>query len=166
VNRPAVVCDAGPLIALAGCGCLELLLAVFGDIHVTQTVLDEVTLDQSRPGAREIADFVATHVRVHPGHSDALHLATIHVLDEGEAQTLSVAHALGCAVLMDERLGRRAAISHGIPLFGVLGVVLQAKRIGKIPCVLPILEAMQRHGYRIASDLVDKVLSLAGETSC
>jgi len=162
-DRTAVVCDAGPLIALAGCGCLELLLTVFETLHVPQAVLDEATADQSRAGAREIAAFMQTHAQVHADRSDAFYRTLIRVLDRGEAQALSLARALGCAVLMDERLGRRVSIQHNIPVFGVLGVLLQAKRIGKIPRIFPILEAMQGNGYRFTLPLLEKVLMLAGE---
>jgi predicted nucleic acid-binding protein len=65
---------------------------------------------------------------------------------------------------MDERRGRQTANRQGVPLFGVLGVLLQAKRIGKLECVLPALEQMQTNGYRISQGLVDAALMLAGET--
>lgn len=86
-------------------------------------------------------------------------------LDEGEAQALSLAHALHCGVLMDERRGRRTAIRQGVPLFGVLGVLLQAKRIGKIERIAPALEQMQANGYRVSQALIDAALKLAGESN-
>lgn len=42
MSRPVVVADSGPLIALAGCGQLDLLVAVFDTLHVPQKVLDEI----------------------------------------------------------------------------------------------------------------------------
>ena len=54
MSRSVVVSDSGPLIALAGCGELELLVAVFDVLHVPQKVLDETTADRSRPGAADI----------------------------------------------------------------------------------------------------------------
>jgi len=138
-------------------------LAVFGSLHVPQAVLDEATADQSRAGAREIAAFMQAHAQIHADRSDAFYRTLIRVLDRGEAQALSLARALGCAVLMDERLGRRVSGQHAIPVFGVLGALLQAKRTGKIPRIFPILEIMQDNGYRIALPLLEKVLALAGE---
>jgi len=103
MSQPVVVSDSGPLIALAGCGQLDLLVAVFETVHVPQVVLDETTADRSRPGAVDIVDFVQARVQVHPNRSDAIYVASIAHLDEGEAQALSLARALGCGVLMDER---------------------------------------------------------------
>jgi len=164
MSRPVVVSDSGPLIALAGCGQLELLVAVFDALHVPQKVLDETTADRSRPGAADIAAFVQAHAQVHADRDDAVYAAAVGHLDEGEAQALSLAHALGCGVLMDERRGRQTATRQGVSLFGVLGVLLQAKRIGRLERVAPALERMQTNGYRISQVLIDEALRLAGET--
>jgi predicted nucleic acid-binding protein len=161
--HPIVVSDSGPLIALAGCGHLELLTAVFEAIHVPQAVRNETTRDHLRPGAAAIAVFLQAHARVHPDRHDAIYAAAASHLDEGEAQALSLAHALGCGVLMDERRGRQEAIRQGMKPVGVLGVLLQAKRIGRIERIAPVTARMLNNGYRIAQELIDATLKLAGE---
>ncbi|MCA0243991.1 MAG: DUF3368 domain-containing protein [Proteobacteria bacterium] len=163
MSRPVVVADSGPLIALAGGGLLELLVTVFDAIHVAQAVLDETTADRSRRGAAEIAAFVQAHAQVHPGRADAVYAAAVSHLDEGEAQALSLARALGCGVLIDERRGRQAAVREGLPVFGVLGVLLQAKRLGRIELVGPALKRMQANGYRMSPRLIEATLQLAEE---
>ncbi|PID61227.1 MAG: DUF3368 domain-containing protein [Gammaproteobacteria bacterium] len=65
---------------------------------------------------------------------------------------------------MDERRGRQTAIRQGVSLFGVLGVLLQAKRTGKLERIAPTLDRMQANGYRISQALIDEALRLAGET--
>ena len=55
--------------------------------------------------------------------------------------------------------------SSTLPLFGVLGVLVQAKRIGRIERVAGALDQMQANGYRISQALVDAALRLAGEAS-
>jgi predicted nucleic acid-binding protein len=162
--RPAVVADAGPLIALARCRQLPLLTEVFAAIHLPQAVLEEAAIDLARPGARDIAAFAASHAQVHPNRDDALYAELRCHLDEGEAQALSLAHALGCGVLMDERRGRAAARRLNLPLFGVLGVLLTARRAGRLAHVAPILHCLQTNGYRIAPALVAAALEAAGES--
>jgi len=164
MSRPVVVSDSGPLIALAGCNHLELLVAVFDAVHIPQAVLDETTADRSRRGAADIATFAQVHAQVHANRNDAIYAAAAEHLDEGEAQALSLAHALGCGVLMDDRRGRQTAIRQNVPLFGVLGVLLQAKRIGRITRIAPVLDRMQHNGYRISQALVDAALKRAGES--
>jgi len=48
MSRPVVVSDAGPLIALAGCGLLDLLPAVFDAVHIPHAVLEGVLLQAKR----------------------------------------------------------------------------------------------------------------------
>ena len=167
MRRPVVVSDSGPLIALAGCGQLGLLNAVFDVIHIPQVVLDETTADRSRGGAADIVAFVHVHVhvhaQVHPSRDDATYTAMATYLDAGEAQALSLANALGCGVIMDERRGRQAATRQGMQLFGVSGVLLQAKRIGEIEHIAPVLKLIQSNGYRISKALIDEALKLADE---
>jgi predicted nucleic acid-binding protein len=163
MRRPVVVSDSGPLIALAGCGQLGLLNAVFEVIHIPQVVLDETTADRSRRGAADIVAFVHAHAQVHPSRDDATYISMAAYLDSGEAQALSLANALGCGVLMDERRGRQAAARQGMRLFGVLGVLLQAKRIGEIEHLAPVLKLIQSNGYRVSKALIDETLKLADE---
>jgi predicted nucleic acid-binding protein len=164
-SRPVVVADSGPLIALTGCDHLELLTAVFDTLHVPQAVLDETTADRLRPGVAEIAAFVKAHAQVHPHRDDAVYADAIACLDEGEAQALSLAHALGCGVLMDERRGRKIAENQKLRLIGVAGVLLQARRTGYIDriALALALHRMQDNGYRLSKALVDATLKLAGE---
>jgi predicted nucleic acid-binding protein len=164
MSRPVAVADSGPLIALAGCGRLALLTAIFEILHVPQAVRNETTKDQSRPGAAAIAVFLQDHARLHPDRNDAIYTAAVSHLDEGEAQALSLARALGCGVLMDERRGRQEAIRQGMQPVGGLGVLLQAKRIGKIEHIAPAIAQMLNNGYRISQTLINASLKLAGET--
>jgi predicted nucleic acid-binding protein len=163
MSRPVVVADAGPLIALAGCDSLGLLLQVFDVVHIPQTVLNETTSDTLRPGAGRIANFVHAHAKVHADRNDEIFLATASYLDDGEAQAISLAKSLRCGVLIDERRGRNAVLRHGLPLFGVLGVLLQSKRVGSLDAVAPLLQRMQSNGYRISQVLIDAALKMANE---
>lgn len=103
MTRPVVVADAGPLIAMAASGHLHLLARVFAAIHVPQAVMDETTSDRTRLGAGDIFVFVDDHCQVHPYRQDANFLLAAANLDKGEAQAISLAQALGCGVLIDER---------------------------------------------------------------
>lgn len=161
--RPIVVADSGPLVALACCGRLSLLVDLFASIHLPQAVLDETTADLGRPGAHDIARFALAHAEVHPSRSDDVYAQAIAVLDEGESQAISLAHALQCAVLMDERRGRATAKRMGLPLIGVLGVLAQARRSGRIERLAPLLQQLQDNGYRISPALVATALRMVGE---
>ncbi|MBN9428664.1 MAG: DUF3368 domain-containing protein [Burkholderiales bacterium] len=49
--------------------------------------------------------------------------------------------------------------------FGAVGVLVQARRIGKLKRIEPVLQRLQNHGYRLSQSLVDAALKAAGERS-
>lgn len=160
-----IVADTGPLIALAKCGQLQLLTRVFAAVHLPRAVLAEATSDAGRPDAVAVREFVQAHAELHADRDDDFYQAVRKQLDEGEAQALSLARALGCGILIDERRGRAVASAHKLPLFGVLGVLLQAKRSGRLARVAPSVAMLLADGYRLSDALVAAVLHAAGESA-
>ena len=88
----------------------------------------------------------------------------LSLLDDGEAQVLLLAKELGCGVLMDEKRGRQVARHQGVPVVGVLGVLLQARKQGHIRELSPMILSLQDSGYRLSDRLVTAVLNMAGES--
>ncbi|MGB8843342.1 MAG: DUF3368 domain-containing protein [Aliidongia sp.] len=84
-------------------------------------------------------------------------------LDAGEIAALAMARQLGCPALMDETIGRKAAIRLAIPVIGSAGILLAAKQRGLIAEIAPILARWKGYGYFLAPTLLDAVLSRAGE---
>ena len=70
---------------------------------------------------------------------------------------------LNCAVLIDERLGRKIARSNAIPVVGVMGVLLQAKEKGKINAIKPLITQLLKHDYRLSERVIELVLQRAEE---
>jgi predicted nucleic acid-binding protein len=64
---------------------------------------------------------------------------------------------------MDDRAGRRVAVGLGIPVIGVLGVLILAKRAGAIPQIRPLVEGLIKSGYYLSGTVIDDALRLAGE---
>ncbi|MCF8005639.1 MAG: DUF3368 domain-containing protein [Chromatiaceae bacterium] len=162
-----VVADAGPLIALARVDQLSLLATLYGAVVIPERVLSELCLDSHRPGARLLSDALTRGVlRTHPLPPDSeADLARLScVLDAGESAAILLAQALACRfLLIDERRGRAMARRQGIPVVGVAGVLLAAKRRGLLETVKPVLLALSRQGYRLSDALVAEILRLAGE---
>lgn len=163
MTAPIVVADAGPLIALGKCGQLQLLTKVFGKVHVPQTVLAEAVGGKQKPETEGIKAFVTAHCTVQPDRDDLLFRHLMTHLDAGESQAISWAQHLGCAVLIDERLGRLAAQAQALPLFGSLGLLLLAKQAGHLKAVAPVIAQMCEQGYLLGDALVASVLRQARE---
>ena len=158
-----VAVDASPLIGLAKAGAFGLLRGLFGTIAVTRVVRDEVLAREDLPGAPELRSAIdARWVEVRAADADA---EAFGDLDAGESSTLVLAraHRGRCLVVMDESLGRSHAEKPGIPVVGVAGILLAAKREGLLDAVGPIPDELDRSGFRLSRNVVEVVLKDAGE---
>jgi predicted nucleic acid-binding protein len=85
-------------------------------------------------------------------------------LGPGEAEVLMLALELDDAVVvLDDAFARRMAESLGLRLKGTLGLLLDAKREGLIPAIIPLLNQLQELRFRLAPYTRTAVLKLAGE---
>jgi predicted nucleic acid-binding protein len=157
-----VVADAGPLIALARLDALPLLSALFARVWVTETVLAECVAGGERSESKNIRAAVAAdqlHVRPAPTGQPAW------AVDAGEASASATALELRAGVVMDDRAGRRLAARMGLPVVGVLGVLVLAKRAWRVSEIRPLVQALTDSGYYLAGSVVDQALALAGESA-
>ncbi len=67
-------------------------------------------------------------------------------------------------MLIDEHDGRAVAKAMGLTSVGILGVLLRAKRTGRLDSVATAIRALQdQAGFFIAADLFASILREAGE---
>lgn len=160
---PCLIADSGPLIAFAKLGLLDLPARLFGRVMMPATVFSECQAQAW------LADAEAIRAAVDAGHlkvlADIDWPADVEAprLDAGEMAVLSLAMHLGATVLMDERRGREVAQKLGLPVVGVCGLLLKAKRLGGIGALAPLLEQLHQEGYFISPELTAHVLALVGE---
>ena len=88
-------------------------------------------------------------------------------LDVGEAAALVLAMELRAdLVLIDETVGRTVARELGIPVIGVLGILIEAKEKRLIAAVRPLIERLQNElDFFLSPALVTAVLMRANEVS-
>lgn len=159
---PDVVCNCGPLIALAAIGQLDLLPRLYQRIWIPAEVHRELTGSARFISARQLFDQPWLEVISLSGPLDALLSSQ---LDVGEASVLALARERpSTEVLMDERRGRRLAEQvYGLRIVGTGGLLLRAKTAGLIPAVTPLLNAMKSNGYHLSDRLLNAVSRAAGE---
>mgnify|MGYP001818636693 FL=1 len=164
-----VVADTGPLIALGRAGCLKLLHDLYKDVLIPPAVRDELHLGSGRPGARQSAEaFEQGWLQVQEPSADSAQALSdlMLVLDPGEAEAILLAEEVHCSfLLIDERKGRAIANRRGVPVVGIAGVLLVAKKRGLIDAVVPILKNLGQVGYRMSTGLTNEIARLAGEDS-
>ncbi len=158
-----VVSDASPLIALAYLEILDVLPAWFGSVHVPLGVWEEVVeRGRGRPGEKELMEaawIIRREVR------DAIAVQILQErLDRGESEAIVLALELSAdLVLLDDKRGRKIARSKGLEVVGTLGILLHAKKIGRVEAVKPFVDRLILAGFRVSPRLYTTVLSLAGE---
>ncbi len=162
-----VVADAGPLIGLGRIDRLSLLTSLCGSVLVPEIVLAELCLDSDRPGTRVLSSaHAAGAIQPRPlaQSDDPEHGRLCLSLDRGEASAILLAEQTRCRfLLIDEHRGREIARRRRLPVVGLAGVLLAAKRSALLDRVAPVLTELSRQGYRLADGLVTEVLRLAGE---
>lgn len=158
-----IIADAGPLIALARLGELRLLPALFGEVLVPSTVMDECLAESSRPGTEPLRQVLQDGWLMIRESDDIPLIDLPMLLDDGEAAALRLASQMAAPVLIDDKRGRSAARKLHLSVIGLCGVLVYAKQKGLITQVKPLLEQLQGYGYYLMPALVLHTLSLAHE---
>ncbi len=159
------VVDASVLIGLSSIGYLDLIRELFTNgIYVPEEVWKEVVEQgRDRPGAMQVARADWLKVRK-VGRNDVVQLLKMN-LDAGEAEAIALADEIKADfVLLDERDARKMAKQLNLRILGTIGILMQAKRSGKIKKLGDVLNMLQNDaGFRISKELYEHALKAAGE---
>jgi hypothetical protein len=103
---------------------LTLLRDLYGEIFIPQAVYEEFLAIE--PSVRQTALSEAPWIKITPLANPRQALVYVG-LDQGEAEVLALANERSARlVIIDERKGRRYAKRLGLPLTGIVGVLLTA----------------------------------------
>ena len=163
---PTVISDASVLICLGAVGQFQLLREFYSEVLVPPAVWAEVTDAGMRLGAAEAhAAKNDGWLQLRAPASTPLLAHLGRTLDAGEAEAIALATELPQSLLLlDDADGRETARQMGLDFTGTVGVLLRAKRAGKLPALKPILDIMiQRQSFRLSRPLYEGVLRQAGE---
>ena len=151
-----VVSDTSPLTALLTVGEAELLPRLFHEVIIPEAVRGELLRSHpSLPGWLRVADVKDT--------AQAERYAQI--VDTGEAEAIELARELRAdRLLIDERKGRKLAMAEGVPVIGLLGVVLLAKRRQLIPAARVLLQRLENEaGMYLSEEIKNAALVTVNE---
>ena len=147
-----VISDTSCLIAIEKTTGLELLRQLYAEI----TVPDQVAEEYGKP--------LPEWIRQVTPASQTVFLLFNETLGAGEAAAISLAlEYKNCRVLIDDMKARKTAAMLGIPVTGVLGVLLRAKERGFIKEVRPMIEKLREIGFYFNRRMERKILDMAGE---
>lgn len=161
-----VICDTGPLIALAKLNHLELLTKLAPDgVFIPPIVQRELwakTGFESQVLDTALDSFI--QLRIPENVPTAADFATRN-LDEGEKQAIRLAASITepLFLLLDDNAGRKAAQQLQLTITGTAGLLISAKKKGLVPAVMPLLETLRNEGYWLSDDLLAVVRNKVGE---
>lgn len=146
-----IVSNTSPLCYLVLIGQGEVLPKLFGEIHVTQTVLDELRHAHAPPIVRRWSITPPPWLKIHsvPETTDE----TLAALDPGERTALNLAKHLGAdMVLLDEAAARAIAVQLDLKTSGTLGVLCNAAQMGHLK-LSEALDALRKTNFRASPAL-------------
>lgn len=161
---PDVICNTSPLQYLHQIRQLELLPKLVSRVVVPTAVAKELAegrrrgLDLPVPETLPWVDLCA------PASEQVIRL--VADLGPGETGVLLLAlERTDPVVILDDALARRHAEILRIPMTGTLGILLDAKRSGLVPALIPLIDDLQRLGFRLSERTRNAVLRMAGEAA-
>lgn len=151
-----VVSDTSPITALLTIEQGGLLTKLFGEVIIPPAV--ELELLRSHP-------ILPDWLRVQVLSNDIKAGIYARSVDRGEAEAIALAEEFHADhLLIDERKGRRLAQQQGVPVVGLLGVVLMAKREKLVPSARAILDRLDKEaGIFLSDELKNSALKAVGE---
>ncbi|TRZ87704.1 MAG: DUF3368 domain-containing protein [Methanosarcinales archaeon] len=156
-----VVSNTSPILNLAIIDRLSLLKYQAGVVLIPPAVLEELRVDEDRPGSIHIRNALESGwLRIEkPEGTSLLHLLQ-RELDKGEAHAISLALQVKADwTLLDEREARRVAKSLELKVTGVLGLLLRAWRQGNLSSLEDtIRELRDKAGFHLSRQIVEEIL--------
>lgn len=152
-----VISDTTALIILAKSDKLDLLSNLFKEVFIPLAVKDELNFKDDVVKYR-IDKFDKISVK---NISDIKTLNRIKKLniDAGEVEAISLAIELNLKLIIDERKGRQIAISQGLDVIGVLGILVENYRLDYISFEEAhyFFNLFKRNGLRVSDKLEELI---------
>jgi len=155
-----VVSNASVLIGMSSIEKLSVVRERFPQgILIPEAVRREVVDEgEGRPGAREI--YESDWIRVEKVADERIVDLLLTELDNGEAEAIALAREVSASIiLLDERDARRAAKRMNLKVLGTVGLLIWAKKAGKIESLKEQLDALRGHGkFRFGQAIYESAL--------
>ena len=151
-----VVSDTSPITSLLAIGRFDIIETLYRTVIVPSAVAGEL-----RACHEELPGCIQSRI---PSDTAAVALLRSE-LDQGEAEAIVLARELHAELLlMDETLGRARARQEHVPVMGLVGVLLVARRVGLIHSMRATLDQLEsKAGFCLSRDVVRLAVAQAGE---
>ncbi|MDQ6845007.1 MAG: DUF3368 domain-containing protein [Bacteroidota bacterium] len=157
-----IISDTSPLVCLLHLEKINLLKNLFEDVIIPPAVFEEL-VNAKIVDEAFLQSYTFIQIKSPSNKKEVEELLV--VLDKGESEAIVLSKELKVDLLpIDEAPGREIAKKIGIPIKGVLGILLQAKQSNLIKDIKPLIEQLQTEiNFRINFNLLQKILIEANE---
>lgn len=156
-----IVSNTTPIISLLKIGKLSILKDLYKSIIIPKEVFNEIENGKNKSYYINLLEIEWIEIKE---IKDKKSLSYFLDLDKGEAETIILANEINAdLVIIDEKLARYHAKHANLKVTGTLGVLLKAKRKGKIKSIKTLLNELKEKGIWLNDKLVERVLKLANE---
>ena len=150
--QKTIISDTSCLILLDNIDELDLLKKLYGTIITTSEVKAEFGLP--------LPDWFEIKEPIDKNKQSIIEIS----VDKGEASAIALAIELAdCLLIIDDLKGRKLAKQLGLTIIGTIGVIVDAKLLGIIPSIKPLILKIKKTNFRISQQLEQLLLVKAGE---
>ncbi len=151
-----VVSDTSSISNLLQIGLIEILHELYGEVAITPSVKRELYRLKTHELALGDLGWISVVISKDQILVDELMLE----LDAGESESIALAlEDRANYLIIDEFKGRAVADRLGIPIVGILGVLVQAEKRGLVVDLEEEIKKLRSVGFRLNQNLVDSVLA-------
>lgn len=151
-----VVADTSPICYLVLIDQFQLLPQLFGEIAIPQAVYDELTSPDTPISLQSWINQVPNWLVIYSIKPvQDVQLDRLHI---GEKEAIILAHDLKAdLIIIDEKAARKVAISKGLKVTGLLGILEMASKQNLIDLKI-VIERLQKTTFRISPRLIQSLL--------
>ncbi len=154
-----VISDSTTLISLINIERFELLFKFSDIIIVTPSVYSEVTVQKS--AKRVLDEYISLSKVVVKEVKNSKKVKELLIrLDIGESESIVLAKEQNLPLIIDEKKGKKIALSFGLDAIGLIGILLVYKKRAYLSNdeIVEIVEELREVNFRVSDSLLALLL--------
>ena len=154
-----VISDSTTLISLINIERFELLFKFSDTIIISPAVYNEVTVQ--RVAKRTLNEYISLSkvTILEPQNNKKINELLIR-LDLGESESIVLAEEQNLPLIIDEKKGKKIALSFGLETIGLVGILLVYKKRGYLSNdeIVVIVDELREVSFRVSDGLLGLLL--------
>ncbi|MCL1473601.1 DUF3368 domain-containing protein [Argonema antarcticum] len=152
-----VVSDTSGICYLLLINQIEILQILYNVVTIPQTVADELSASESPPVVKSWIANPPDWLQIQA--METVQSIELEKLDPGEREAILLAEQLKAdLVILDDKAARRIALSRGLKIIGLLGILKDAARFSLLD-LETTFEQLREVGFWVAPSLLERLLA-------